>query len=208
MKTLITILILSVVRPPATDPNTIPFPVDPNQGELIGWRQGIVDAPLMFDFQVGIASDDPNFVLNVTVNAGALSAFDPNNRTVSGGDVIDRYILTYIRGVPITEYIRITVTAPAYGTSDSRTVAFDFLPKPSPVIFVWQVLGLDPNYDYALARTEVPDPVVPVNWWFVGELPHIVQGNGGYSDAVKVSQAWQLANGLPIHYGNLLELMP
>jgi hypothetical protein len=127
-------------RPPAIDPNTLPFVVDPNQinFEIIAWRQGEVDKPLTFTFKVGFPGadpNDPNTAMTVTASNGAVVKDPTNSRIISGGDVVDTYTLARLRSVPIVEYIDVTVTA-ANGKADSRTVVFSFTPKPAPVIFV------------------------------------------------------------------------
>jgi hypothetical protein len=151
-----------VDRPLPLDPNSVPFAYDPNLNyDLLAWRQGVVDVPLSFDFRVGFPGtdpNDPNTFMTVTTNAGTLIR-DPN-RVVIGGDVVDRYRLEHVRSVAIVEYIDITVTAPN-GQSDSRTILFNFVPPPSPVIFVkvaslskqWQEMW---NRQGGMPRLETP----------------------------------------------------
>jgi hypothetical protein len=161
LKTLLIITLLSVSRPPAMDPNTIPFPTDPNRinYDIVGWRQGFVEQPLTFRFKVGFPGTDPNdpsTVMTVIASSGALVP-DPNSsRIIVGTDVVDTYTLSRIRGIPTVEYIDVTVTA-ANGQSDSRTVLFSFVPPPSPVIFV-QATAIPYWLPHGVAYLNAMDP--------------------------------------------------
>ena len=150
------VLVFAVIwaapRPPAVDPNTIPFAVDVNQcgGEIIGWQRGITDVNMTWTFKVSIPADDPNEPLVVTASPGQLTFL---GRTV-GTEIVDTYRLTHVRGIATTEYANVTATRSRYNLSDVRTYIFRFDAPVPPVIFVQAPFWLPHAKAYLAGRDD------------------------------------------------------
>jgi len=168
---------LEAVEIGLTDARTVPINVR------------ILGSPVTYRFRVHTPADVPVNLAMTALPSQVLASvkegvqIDPNTN-----ETLARYSVTFTPTQVGVVYLDLTVLSSVQPT---------IFPEIGPISM------LDPHYDYNLAFSSPPqDTPLPVNWHFGSKIPH-----RAYPKAVKHTQRYQQSNGLPIYYGNLMELI-